>query len=129
MDTRTHVGFDTALGDGDARREMSGEALLLEYRSSGDEGLFAEIIYRFGPGLYSYLCQYLGDTAVAEDVFRKTFREVHGRLGEFGEGARLRPWLYEIATGQAVVRGQRKRRSGDTEDAGIRSQSGTDPSR
>jgi len=109
LDTKTHVYCDTAVGPGHLLREMSGEALLLEYRSSGDRGLFAELVYRFGPGLYTYLCEYLGDTAVAEDVFQETFRHVHGKRGEFGEGVRLRPWLYEIATRQATVARQRDR--------------------
>jgi RNA polymerase sigma-70 factor (ECF subfamily) len=97
------VYFDTAVGPVDPLREMSGEALLLEYRSSGDRGLFAELIYRFGPGLYTYLCEYLGDTAVAEDVFQETFHHVHGKREEFEKGDRLRPWLYEIATRQAIA--------------------------
>lgn len=103
METRTHVYSDTAVSPGDPLREMSGEALLLEYRSSGDRGLFAELIYRFGPGLYSYLCEYLGDTEIAEYVFRKTFLHVHGRRREFEKGVQLRPWLYEIATRQAIA--------------------------
>src|SRR5262249_44822438 len=52
--------------------------------------------------LYRYLARYLGDPALADDVFQNTFLQVHLKRGLYENGRPLRPWLYAIATHQAV---------------------------
>jgi RNA polymerase sigma-70 factor (ECF subfamily) len=89
---------------------MTDEELLLEYRSTGDEGLFVELVGRYQRELYSYLRRYLGDAAMAEDVFQAAFLQVHLKCDKFDAARRFRPWLYTIATNQAIDSQRRNRR-------------------
>src|SRR5581483_5791180 len=52
--------------------------------------------------LYGYLRRYLGDGSLAEDVFQNTFLQVYLKSGQYEEGRPVRPWLYTIATNQAI---------------------------
>ena len=89
---------------------MSDEQLLLEYRTTGDRDLFDALVHRFERELYSYLRRYLGDAAMAEDVFQLTFLQVHLKCDQFDRGRRFRPWLYTIATNQAIDAQRRNKR-------------------
>jgi len=80
----------------------SDEAIMSRYRDSGLEADFNELIRRYERELYRYLARYLGDAAMAEDVFQNTFLQVHLKRGLYEEGRPFRPWLYAIATHQAV---------------------------
>lgn len=86
------------------------EALLLAYRDGGDRGAFAELVHRYERELYSYLRRYLGDAARAEDAFQATFLQVHLKCGQYEVGRKVRPWLYTIATNQAIDAQRRNRR-------------------
>src|SRR5262245_33681627 len=78
------------------------EELLLEYRRNGNRELFAELVKRYERELYSYLRRYLGDAEVAEDAFQAAFLQVHLKCKHYEEGRAVRPWLYTIATNQAI---------------------------
>ncbi len=80
----------------------SDEALMGRYRESGQTADFNELIRRYERELYRYLARYLGDSAQAEDVFQNTFLQVHLKRGLYEDGRPFRPWLYAIATHQAV---------------------------
>ncbi len=80
----------------------SDEALMSRYRESGQTADFNELIRRYERELYRYLARYLGDAAQAEDVFQNTFLQVHLKRGLYEDGRPFRPWLYAIATHQAV---------------------------
>jgi RNA polymerase sigma-70 factor (ECF subfamily) len=60
--------------------------------------------------LYSYLRRYLGDAEMAEDAFQAAFLQVHLKCDQFEEGRKFRPWLYTIATNQAIDAQRRNRR-------------------
>ncbi|MGD0518902.1 MAG: sigma-70 family RNA polymerase sigma factor, partial [Thermoguttaceae bacterium] len=53
---------------------------------------------------------YLGDAEMAEDVFQQTFLQVHLKCDQFEEGRKVRPWLYTVATNQAIDYQRRNRR-------------------
>lgn len=89
---------------------LTDEQLLLRYRQTGDRELFAQLVYRYERELYSYLRRYLGDAALAEDVFQLSFLQVHLKCDQFVPGRRFRPWLYAIATHQAIDARRRDRR-------------------
>ena len=89
---------------------MSDEDLLLEYRAIGDEGVFAQLVHRYERELYSYLRRYLGDASLAEDAFQATFLQVHLKCDQFETDRKFRPWLYSIATNQAIDSQRRNRR-------------------
>jgi RNA polymerase sigma-70 factor (ECF subfamily) len=78
------------------------EVLLSRYRDSGLQADFDELVRRYEKELYRYLVRYLGDPALAEDVFQNTFLQVHLKRGLYEDGRAVRPWLYSIATHQAV---------------------------
>ncbi len=80
----------------------SDEDLLSRYRDSADPDDFNELVRRYERELYRYLARYLGNPALAEDVFQNTFLQVHLKRGLYEDGRPVRPWLYSIATHQAV---------------------------
>jgi RNA polymerase sigma-70 factor (ECF subfamily) len=47
---------------------------------------------------------------MAEDVFQATFLQVYVKRDRFETGRRFRPWLYTIATNQAIDAQRRNRR-------------------
>ena len=81
---------------------LSDETLMSRYRDSGRTADFDELIRRYERELFRYLARYLGDSATAEDVFQNTFLQVHLKRGQYENGRPFRPWLYAIATHQAV---------------------------
>jgi RNA polymerase sigma-70 factor (ECF subfamily) len=78
------------------------EELMGRYRDEGTEFEFNELVHRYERELYRYLSRYLGDPTLAEDVFQNTFLQVHLKRGLYETGRPFRPWLYAIATHQAV---------------------------
>ncbi len=89
---------------------LTDEQLFTEYRKSGNEQQFAELIGRYERELFSYLRRYLGNAAQAEDAFQATFMQVHLKGHMFDGSRRFRPWLYTIATNQAIDLQRRNRR-------------------
>jgi RNA polymerase sigma-70 factor, ECF subfamily len=89
---------------------QSDEDLLLGYRSGGERRLFEELVHRYEKELYGYLWHYLGDAEMAEDVFQQTFLQVHLKCDQFEPGRSVRPWLYAVATNQAIDCQRRNRR-------------------
>jgi RNA polymerase sigma-70 factor (ECF subfamily) len=92
------IGSDSAEELG----HLSDEELMGRYREEGRADLFTELVHRYERELYRYLARYLGDPSLAEDVFQNTFLQVHLKRGLFEQGRPFRPWLYAIATHQAV---------------------------
>jgi RNA polymerase sigma-70 factor, ECF subfamily len=81
---------------------ISDEDLLSRYRDTADPDDFNELVRRYERELYRYLARYLGNPALAEDVFQNTFLQVHLKRALYEDGRPVRPWLYSIATHQAV---------------------------
>jgi RNA polymerase sigma-70 factor, ECF subfamily len=82
--------------------QLSDEALLTRYRDQGRTEDFDALVHRYEHKLYRYLVRYLGDKSLAEDVFQNTFLQVHLKRGLYEDSRPVRPWLYSIATHQAV---------------------------
>jgi len=98
------------LSDRAALREASDEQLLLGYRERGDRRAFEELVHRYERELFSYLRRYLGNAEMAEDAFQQTFLQVHLKCDQYEEGRKVRPWLYTVATNQAIDAQRRNRR-------------------
>jgi RNA polymerase sigma-70 factor (ECF subfamily) len=92
------------------RTVVSDEELLLAYRDQADREAFSQLVHRYERELYSYLRRYLGDASMAEDTFQATFLQVHLKCDQFEEGRKFRPWLYTIATNQAIDAQRRNKR-------------------
>jgi RNA polymerase sigma-70 factor (ECF subfamily) len=97
-------------GSGAAIDGDSDEELLVRCRSGSDPAAFESLVRRYETELFSYLRRYLGNAEMAEDVFQATFLQVHLKREQFEEGRRFRPWLYTIATNQAIDAQRRTRR-------------------
>src|SRR5262245_66270304 len=89
------------MADADTLTGCSDEDLLLRY-VRGQTEAFDVLIYRYERELFGYLRRYLGDNALAEDVFQNTFLQLHLKSSHYEHGRPVRPWLYTIATNQAI---------------------------
>jgi RNA polymerase sigma-70 factor, ECF subfamily len=90
--------------------EKADEELLAEYRLHQNRQAFEQLVHRYERELYSYLRRYLSDATLAEDVFQATFLQLYLKADQFEEGRKVRPWLYTIATNQAIDAQRRNRR-------------------
>jgi RNA polymerase sigma-70 factor (ECF subfamily) len=90
--------------------EWSDEDLMMEYRTFGDRVAFETLVRRYESELYNYLRHYLGNAEMAEDAFQATFLQVHLKCEQFDPDRRVRPWLYTVATNQAIDAQRRNRR-------------------
>src|SRR4249920_1711866 len=99
----------TSPGKGNSAN-LPDEVLLDRYRNQADREAFAELVHRYERELFSYLRRYLGDASMAEDAFQATFLQVHLKCEQFEEGRKVRPWLYTVATNQAIDLQRRNKR-------------------
>jgi RNA polymerase sigma-70 factor (ECF subfamily) len=90
--------------------DTSDEDLLRQYRDAGNMAAFEGLVHRYERPLYSYLSRYLRSAQLAEEVFQATLLRVHEKCRLFSAGRRFRPWLYSIATHQAVDALRREKR-------------------
>lgn len=79
----------------------SDEQLLARFRA-GQTDAFGVLVRRYERELYGYLRRYLADGSLAEDVFQNTFLQVYQKLEQYQPDKPVRPWLYAIATNQAI---------------------------
>jgi RNA polymerase sigma-70 factor, ECF subfamily len=79
----------------------SDEDLLARFRK-GESAAFGVLVRRYERELYGYLRRYLGDGDLADDVFQNTFLQLYTKIGQYEAGRPVRPWLYTIATHQAI---------------------------
>jgi len=86
------------------------EELLLEYRMTGRPGVFETLVKRYERELYNYLRRFLNNQVLAEDAFQATFMQVHLKCHLYDADRKVRPWLYTVATNQAIDIQRRNRR-------------------
>jgi RNA polymerase sigma-70 factor (ECF subfamily) len=77
------------------------EDLLARFRR-GETEAFGVLLRRYERELYGYLRRYLGNGTLAEDVFQNTFLQLYIKSSQYEPGRPVRPWLYTIATHQAI---------------------------
>ncbi len=99
--------------DRDPLGRLSDEDLLARLRS-GESGLFGDLVRRYERELFGYLNRYLGDAELAADVFQNTFVQVFVKIEQYQPGRLARPWLYAIATNQAIDALRRRNRRADS---------------
>ena len=108
MATQTEASV-AAASDG-AIDEITDEALIAEYRKTADRAIYETLVQRYEREIYSYLRRYIGNAQMAEDAFQGTFLQVHLKCHQFDSSRRFRPWLYAIATNQAIDVQRRNKR-------------------
>lgn len=112
-----------------AKHSLDGvpDETLLERLRAGKRDMLGPLVRRYERELYGYLHRYLGDAELAADVFQNTFVAVFVKIKQYEPGRPARPWLYAIATNQAIDALRRlKRRHERTVDS---TEDGADPSR
>jgi RNA polymerase sigma-70 factor, ECF subfamily len=91
---------------------LSDEELVRAFAEDGDRASFELLVERYKNEIYNYLRRYLADDAMAEDAFQTTFIRVFQKSEQFDASRKFRPWLYGIATHQAIdLKRRSKRRS------------------
>lgn len=90
--------------------DVADESLIAQYRQTSDRKLFETLIRRYEREIFSYLRRYIGNAEMAEDAFQGTFLQVHMKCQQFDPARRFRPWLYAIATNQAIDIQRRNKR-------------------
>lgn len=98
------------IGSAEDLDQQTDEELLSRYREEGRAEDFNALVKRYERELYRYLARYTGDPALADDVFQNTFLQVHLKRGLYEDGRPVRPWLYAIATHQAIDAMRKARR-------------------
>jgi len=102
---RKHKPLDT-----NSLASHTDEQLVSRYCNTGDRTVFATLVKRYERELFNYLRRYLGDAEMAEDAFQGTFLQVHLKCESFDSNRRFRPWLYAVATNQAIDAQRRNKR-------------------
>lgn len=90
--------------------EATDEELLRQFCLTGATAAFETLVHRYEHDLFGYLRRYLRSVEMAEDVFQATFLQVYLKRDSFADGRLFRPWLYAIATHQAIDAQRRNRR-------------------
>ncbi|MFM8271354.1 MAG: RNA polymerase sigma factor [Gemmata sp.] len=90
----------------------SDEQLLARLRA-GERDVFGTLVRRYERELFGYLRRYLGADDLADDVFQNTFVQVYLKIQQYEPGRPVRPWLYAIATNQAIDALRRRNRRAD----------------
>jgi RNA polymerase sigma-70 factor (ECF subfamily) len=67
----------------------------------GEASAFDALFQRYAPAMRGYLGRITGNPSSADDLVQLTFLSVVRARGRFQEGARVKPWLYAIATNAA----------------------------
>jgi RNA polymerase sigma-70 factor (ECF subfamily) len=89
--------------------ECTDEELLALFRQGTSEA-FGALVRRYEGELYGYLRRYLSDSDLADDVFQNTFVQLYTKIHQYEAGRPVRPWLYAIATNQAIDALRRQKR-------------------
>ncbi len=94
----------------DQQQNSESDERLLTRLQGGDREAFAPLVRRYERELFGYLRRYVGDDDLADDVFQNTFLQVFVKIRQYEPGRPARPWLYAIATNQAIDALRRRNR-------------------
>jgi RNA polymerase sigma-70 factor, ECF subfamily len=91
---------------------------LLVWLQKGRREVFGELVRRYEREIYGFLRRYLGrEEHLAEDVFQNTFFAVFRKIDQYQPGRAAKPWLYTIASNQAIDALRRRNRRKDSRAA------------
>lgn len=75
------------------------------------EALLTTVYLEYSGPLHSYASRLLGNSEDADDITQEVFIRVHGHLSELRDPARLKSWLYRIATNLCMDQLRRRSRT------------------
>ena len=80
----------------------SDESLWNRYLTTKERQLFDRLVHRYEDEIYRHLYRLLGNAQLAEDARQGTFLKIHLKCDQFLPGRPFKPWLYAIATHEAI---------------------------
>jgi RNA polymerase sigma-70 factor (ECF subfamily) len=88
------------------------ERKLLKRLLKRDETAYAELVERYEKPLLNFIFRYVGNRAVAEDLFQETFYRMMRSLDDYRPRAGFGTWLFTIARNLSLdhLKGQRRHR-------------------
>ena len=93
--------------------DLSDEAIVEEFRQTGDSIKFKSLVRRYQNRIYSAALRILGNPDEAEEVTQDTFLKVHQGISGFRKEASFASWVFRIAHNLCVdVVRTKQRRSG-----------------
>ncbi|MDE2976296.1 MAG: sigma-70 family RNA polymerase sigma factor [Acidobacteriota bacterium] len=90
--------------DGESTRESTGlpeDAEFVRRAAAGDGSAFEALVLRYETPLRKLVYGYVLNWEVAEDVAQDAFLVAYRKLGDLGESAAFKSWLYRIAINRA----------------------------
>ena len=82
--------------------DASDERLLERFNVLADSHALEVLIQRYEAPLFNYLFRYLSNREAAQDVFQASFLQVYSKSDQFDPSKKFKPWLYTVATNQAI---------------------------
>jgi len=67
----------------------------------GKAGSFDQLVQRHVGELFGFLCRFVNNAALADDLVQETLVQVHTAASSFDAGRSFKPWLYTIAANKA----------------------------
>ena len=93
--------------------DLSDEAIVEEFRQTGDSIKFKSLVRRYQNRIYNAAFRILGNQDEAEEVTQDTFLKVHQGLSGFRKEASFASWIFRIAHNLCVdVVRTKQRRTG-----------------
>ena len=93
----------------------STETLLVLRAQAGDLAAFESLYKLYGPRLTQHLRNVTRDEDLAQDVLQNTFILMYRKIRWIREPASLSPWLYRVATREAIRALRVRRRRGESQ--------------
>jgi RNA polymerase sigma-70 factor (ECF subfamily) len=95
-----------------ARAGAEGDGALIGAAKRGCMASFEKLVRRYEQRIVCYVQKRAGNAVDAEDVAQETFIKVWGALHRFEEGRAFKPWLFTIASREAISHARKSQRRG-----------------
>lgn len=78
------------------------EAITIRAAAAGDHAAFERLVRAYQPQVWRFLCHFLGDPELAEDVAQDTFLRVYRHLPTYGFRSKFSTWVFQIARNAGI---------------------------
>lgn len=89
--------------------QFTDEELIAQFQA-GNEDAYLEIVERFKNRLFAFICRFVGDEDLAEDLVQDTLIKVYTHRHAYREIARFSTWIYTIAGNLARTELRKRKR-------------------
>jgi RNA polymerase sigma-70 factor (ECF subfamily) len=104
LEKKTRVVWVHGVGDRFQSGLLHQEAYLIARALAGDETAFSELVSPYLPNVRLAILSMLRNAADAEEAMQEALLKVTLHLDQFRSGTDFKPWLYRIATHEALKR-------------------------